>query len=579
MNQNNNSHNGHNRKLEENLERLCVSLWKVAIIAYQLVFHGFKKINLKSMDFKVYSFSLMVLTFALTYQHYYIYLLQRWLGEELFRGFAGKCMAAFTDLPWLLHYGIFSSGMSLLILMGLGVRTYSEEKRFQRQLDELDLKSGKKTSPKIIAVETFKETSNSLKLSSLCFSQSRGFLCSRSFFRWFGHLLKLLPCSSHFLSQSLPPPVKTKLTISSQGVGIDTYYKQKSHIASTFNAFVESIRMGRTPKFVEIVLTTHILPKKVDFTSMVHSLQKSYSMVVGQSLGGPITVDISTLPHMLIAGSTGGGKSVFFKQALLGLLQSSSYIQMYLLDLKGGVEMKEFGELSNVRIIKTESEAVLILTKVRDEMKRRFAILEKGGHKSIVSKRDQLDKLIIGIDEASELYTKVSGHSSKKELIVKARELTDELAKLGRAASIHLIFATQKINKDTMDPKVQENIGGRLCFRVNTMENSMRAIGNKMAFELPDIKGRAIWATGHQFVEVQAPFLSDDDLEEELNRIQQKYKNQKKINFKPMMEVNMEKNISQDEFSHHTKVKTKVSLLSEVSSPSKVSPPSEVSSP
>ena len=190
--------------------------------------------------------------------------------------------------------------------------------------------------------------------------------------------------------------------------------------------------------------------------------------------------------------------------------------------------MKEFNQLPNVRVIKTEEEAVRILTQIRDEMKRRFTFLEKSGHKNIVSKRDQMDKIIIGIDEASELYTRVSSQNSKHKLIAQARELTDELAKLARAAGIHLIFATQKINKDTMDPKVQENIGGRVCFRTNTLENSIRAIGNKKAFELPDIKGRAIWATGNTFTEIQAPFISDEELKEAILSLQNKYKQKEK---------------------------------------------------
>ena len=295
---------------------------------------------------------------------------------------------------------------------------------------------------------------------------------------------------------------------------MDIYNKKKSSLSSAFNSIIESIEAGRSPQFVEILLTTKVLPSRVTLASTIGHLKKPYSIVIGESLKGVVTADISTLPHILIAGSTGGGKSVFFKQILLGLLHSSEHLQMYLLDLKGGVEMKEFADLPNVRVIKNELEAVQILTKVRDEMKRRFTILEKKGYKSIVSKRDHLDKIIVGIDEASELYTKVSAHNSKKKLILQARELTDELAKLARAAGIHLIFATQKINKDTMDPKVQENIGGRVCFRANTLENSMRAIGNKMAFELPDIKGRAIWATGNSFTEVQAPFISDEDCKE-----------------------------------------------------------------
>ena len=262
-----------------------------------------------------------------------------------------------------------------------------------------------------------------------------------------------------------PEPFKTRIFVRSKGLDVASYQAKKGALAASFNAIVESIKQGFSPQIVEISLTQKILPKKISFTSLMGHLTKPHSLIVGESLGGVVTLDISTLPHMLIAGSTGGGKSVFFKQALLGLLHSSQRLQMYLIDLKGGVEMKEFNRLPNVQVIKTEEEALDALTLIRTEMKRRFALLEKSGNKNIVPERDHLDKIIVGIDEASELYTKVSPQNRKHKLIAQTRELTDELAKLGRAAGIHLIFATQKINKDTMDPKVQENIGGRVCFR------------------------------------------------------------------------------------------------------------------
>ena len=473
-----------NKDLEKKLEKAFDAFWKLTVILFQVIGYGLKQVNLRSIEFKVYGLCLVGVAFGLTYRHRYVY----WL-EDLASGTLTHWISSFLrSHPWPLHYVIVFIWLVFVALIFMGLKPYWERKTFQKKLDEVNLKSGQGTSTKVIAIE---------KLDGL----------------------------------------KTKLIIDSRGVGVDIYNKKKSSLSSAFNSIIESIEAGRSPQFVEILLTTKVLPSRVTLASTIGHLKKPYSIVIGESLKGVVTADISTLPHILIAGSTGGGKSVFFKQILLGLLHSSEYLQMYLLDLKGGVEMKEFADLPNVRVIKNELEAVQILTKVRDEMKRRFTILEKKGYKSIVSKRDHLDKIIVGIDEASELYTKVSAHNSKKKLILQARELTDELAKLARAAGIHLIFATQKINKDTMDPKVQENIGGRVCFRANTLENSMRAIGNKMAFELPDIKGRAIWATGNSFTEVQAPFISDEDVKKQISLLQNKYKGRKDLNFKPMIEV------------------------------------------
>lgn len=195
--------------------------------------------------------------------------------------------------------------------------------------------------------------------------------------------------------------------------------------------------------------------------------------------------------------------------------------------------MKEFGELPNVRIAKTEAEACQMLKKVKDEMDRRFEYLEKTGNKEIIPVRD---KIVVGIDEASILYSKVKANATKAHLINTAREYTDELAKLARAAGIHLIFATQKVSKETIDTKVQENLGGRVCFRMNTMTNSVTVLGNKKAFELPEIKGRAVWASGNDFLEIQAPFLEDEELKSEIEILQEKFSSNYPC-FRPMMDI------------------------------------------
>ena len=92
---------------------------------------------------------------------------------------------------------------------------------------------------------------------------------------------------------------------------------------------------------------------------------------------------------------------------------------------------------------------------------------------------------------------------------------------VGRAAGIHLIAATQKVTTKTIETDVQENIGGRICFRVGTLQGSNTVLGNKMAYELPDVKGRAIWNCGNDFVEVQTPFLSEAMIEKEISTFTQ----------------------------------------------------------
>jgi S-DNA-T family DNA segregation ATPase FtsK/SpoIIIE len=225
----------------------------------------------------------------------------------------------------------------------------------------------------------------------------------------------------------------------------------------------------------------------------------------------------------LIAGSTGGGKSNFFRQVVLSLLKNSKHIQFYLLDLKRGIEVVEFSDLPNVRIAKDEKEAVSYLEKIVLEMKARFKYLEENRKKKIVPEQDNKDLIVVAVDEASVLFGKERAGSENKEYIDKARDHIDELAKLARAAGIHLILATQKPVKESIDTKVLENLQGRMAFRMQSVAGSNVALGNKRAIELSDIKGRGIWQNGTFESEVQTPRLTDELLESELETIKKDF--------------------------------------------------------
>ena len=186
---------------------------------------------------------------------------------------------------------------------------------------------------------------------------------------------------------------REKITLDSFGVGMDSYQAKKSHIEAAFGGIVESMETGKSPRFVEIVSATMPLPSKIMFSETEGKAFRECSFVVGKSFSGILTVDLRTLPHLLIAGTTGGGKSVFFKQVLLSLLESTPKIQIYLLDLKKGVEMGIFGILPNVRVAKTEEEAVAILEHLKDEMDRRFDFWKKTIPRKFARKRTRWTEL------------------------------------------------------------------------------------------------------------------------------------------------------------------------------------------
>jgi DNA segregation ATPase FtsK/SpoIIIE-like protein len=327
-----------------------------------------------------------------------------------------------------------------------------------------------------------------------------------------------------------------KIVVQAVGIDIAKLRDKKGALESSFNTIVQDIRVSPTSRQVyEILVSDKELPKLVRFDDFADKLTRPYTFLIGETMDKFITADLCEIHHMLIAGATGGGKSVFFKQALVGLLKSSQHLQLYLIDLKRGVDVKPFEVLENVEIAKDEASAISVLQAVVAEMERRFILLEAKGVTEINPERDGLDRIVVAIDEASVLFTVEKSSKATKLQAQNARELTDKIAKLGRAAGVHVILATQKVVKETIDTRVQTNINAKICFRVNTIASSMTVLGNKKAAELPDVKGRGIWSIGSNDLTVQVPRLNNEEVIEELSGLTAKFNGQNNPLNQPML--------------------------------------------
>ncbi|MBF0362733.1 MAG: hypothetical protein HQK49_17070 [Oligoflexia bacterium] len=318
---------------------------------------------------------------------------------------------------------------------------------------------------------------------------------------------------------------RTKIVMANNGVGIKLFQNKQDDLEATFGEKIESITHDSNPGYTKIILSKYHWPKVVKFSSLSSFDLPKDHFILGQSSNGIVTQNINELPHMLIAGTTGSGKSILFKEILVSLLKSSPYLQLYLLDLKGGVEVQDFKDYPNATIVKDMKKAVFTLQLLKDEMDRRFAYLEKNGYREIQPLRDKMDKIVIAIDEASALYMKNFANQEASTLSKRAKELTDSLAKLARAAGIHLILATQKVTKETIDTHIQENISGKFCFKTNTLQGSVTVLGNGAAYSLPDIPGRGIWSLGNKLIEIQAPLITSAEIKEFGQQLVEEFKN------------------------------------------------------
>mgnify|MGYP000014272701 FL=1 len=314
---------------------------------------------------------------------------------------------------------------------------------------------------------------------------------------------------------------KTSYLFKGNGVGLDRFRSSKDSFESLLMKNISKIENGKDPSIIKVTTNTKVLSSHLTYSDVSGKLPlKDYEFYLGDTIDGPRKTNLSKLPHLVIAGTTGGGKSSFFKQTLVELLNSSNHLQMYLVDLKGGLEFSDFKKSPNAKIVKSMEDAVTILELICAEMSKRFNYLERGGYKSIIPKRDKLDRIVVAVDEASVLYANRDKNSFDYELSLQAREMTDRIAKLGRAAGIHLILATQKVSKETISTSIQENISARMCFKMNTLQGSLALLGDKSAMDLPAIAGRGIWMHGNDSFIVQAPYIEDSEIKEQCEGIE-----------------------------------------------------------
>lgn len=338
---------------------------------------------------------------------------------------------------------------------------------------------------------------------------------------------------------------RIKLQISAKGIGLEKFKARLDDFRSSFQRTVESIDITENFKFIEIYLSTRKFTTKSPFSKLIGEVDKPYNILIGESRNGAEYTSLLDAPHFLIAGSTGNGKSMFFNNCLLSLARSTlqkenkAAIQFYLLDLKNGVEAKPYEKWPNVKIAKDEATSLKVLKALVKEMHERYELLEREnkGHKKIIPEIHKKDVIVLCIDEASVLFGKTS-NKTKQSLVNECRDAFDELCKLARAAAIHIITATQRPVKESLDTRALENLNGRVCFKMSSSKGSELALGNGSASKLPDVKGRCVWRDGNNFVEIQAPFLSDEKILSECKELAQEFAKKENGNFQKMLNLN-----------------------------------------
>lgn len=328
---------------------------------------------------------------------------------------------------------------------------------------------------------------------------------------------------AHIINVTRGPSVTRYEVELDKGVRLNKLTNCADDIALSLGA--SGVRIAAVPGKISIVgievpnraVTTVSLREVIDSPEFAKSKSKS-SFAVGKDIGGSCIVgNISKMPHMLIAGTTGSGKSVCMNSIIISLLYKSAPedVKLIMVDPKM-VELGIYNGIPHllIPVVTDPKKAAGSLQWAVTEMLRRYKLMSDVGVRdlesfnSIVTQEEdgqKLPQVVIIIDELADL------------MLVAAKEVEDSIcriAQMGRAAGMHLIIATQRPSADVITGLMKANIPSRIAFSVASAMESRIILDTQGAEKLVG-KGDMLYAPigiGKP-LRVQGCFVTDAEVE------------------------------------------------------------------
>nr|WP_082807981.1 DNA translocase FtsK 4TM domain-containing protein [Helicobacter himalayensis] len=275
--------------------------------------------------------------------------------------------------------------------------------------------------------------------------------------------------------------------------------------------------------------TETIYLREVLESDLFKSTQSNLTLAFGKDIvGNPFVQDLRKLPHLLIAGTTGSGKSVGINAMILSLLYKNSpdSLKLMMIDPKR-VEFSLYNDIPHLitPIITDPKKAIAGLVSAMQEMDRRYEKMkdmrvkeiESYNKKALEEGEEQLKYFVIIIDELADLM-QTSGREAEAPL--------SRIAQMGRACGIHLIIATQRPSVDVVTGTLKGNLPSRISYKVGSKVDSKVILDSTGAESLLG-KGDMLFKISDTMIRLHAPFST----EEEIERVVEFIKSQREVQY------------------------------------------------
>ena len=337
---------------------------------------------------------------------------------------------------------------------------------------------------------------------------------------------------AHIINVTRGPSVTRYEVELDKGVRLNKLTGCADDIALSLGA--PSVRIAAVPGKISIVgievpnrtVTTVSLREVIDSAEFNRSKSKS-SFAVGKDIGGSCIIgNIAKMPHMLIAGTTGSGKSVCMNSLIISLLYKAGPedVKLIMIDPKM-VELANYNGIPHLMIpvVTDPKKAAGSLQWAVTEMMRRYKTMSDAGVRDLESFNSiiiaeggmKIPQLVVIIDELADL------------MLVAAKEVEDSIcriAQMGRAAGIHLVIATQRPSADVITGLMKANIPSRIAFSVASSLESRIILDTQGAEKLVG-KGDMLFAPigAGKPLRVQGCFVTDAEVEAVTSYVKDNY--------------------------------------------------------
>jgi len=241
-------------------------------------------------------------------------------------------------------------------------------------------------------------------------------------------------------------------------------------------------------------------------------------IALGKSISGmPIVGDLASMPHLLIAGTTGSGKSVCINTIIVSLLYklSPDLCKFILIDPKM-LELSTYEGIPHLLtpVITDAKKATSALAWTVKEMNSRYKLMSKVGVRNIDGYNSKhklkMPYIVVVVDEMSDL------------MLVAGKEIENyiqKLSQMARAAGIHIIMATQRPSVDVITGTIKANFPTRISFQVSSKIDSRTILGEQGAEQLLGKGDMLFMSSANRIVRIHGPFVSEQEIEQVANSI------------------------------------------------------------